>query len=216
MTADMIGIVAAKSGPAGIADLKGKTIAGPQQSGVYRMTRAFMREFDGVDIEAVAQVQNADNPSQGMTLVIADRADAAVAWEPMISSGMVRRPDLNVIYNAGGVFRDKTSLDLPYFCVNVRKELLDRSPGIAARLNAMFAECVASIEANFGDVADKYASRTLIDSAVLKSAKQSGRLRFKYGAASDPITQKTIIAASEILARQGVLPRPADGSFFAN
>jgi NitT/TauT family transport system substrate-binding protein len=216
MTADMIGIVASKGGPATVADLKGKTVAGPQQSGVYRMTRAFIKEFDGIDIETAAQVQNADNPAQGVSLVIADRADAAVAWEPMISSGMVRRPDLDVIYSAGGSFRAKTSLDLPYFCVNVRKELLDRNPGIAARLNAMFAECVAGIDADFDQVADKYAARTLIDAAVLKTAKKAGRLRFKYGAASDPATQKTIITASEILVRQGVVPKAADAAFFAS
>lgn len=216
MTADMIGIVTTKGGPATVAELKGKTIAAPQQSGVYRMTRAFIKEFNGIDIEAVAQVQNADNPAQGVTLAIADRADAAVAWEPMISSGMARRPDLNVIYNAGGIFREKTSLDLPYFCVNVRKELLDRNPGITARLNSMFAECVAGIDANFDNVADKYAARTLVDANVLKAAKKAGRLRFKYGAASDPLTQKTIIAASEILVRQGVLPKVADAAFFAS
>lgn len=216
MTADMIGIVATKSGPASVADLKGKIIAGPQQSGVYRMTRALIKEFNNIDIEAVGQVQNADNPAQGVTLVIADRADAAVAWEPMISSGMVRRPDLNMIYNAGGIFREKTSLDLPYFCVNVRKELLARTPGMAAKLNAMFAECVAGIDASFDQVADKYASRTLIDAAVLKSAKQAGRLRFKFGAASDPTTQRIITTASEILVRQGVLQKPADAGFFAS
>jgi NitT/TauT family transport system substrate-binding protein len=216
MTADMIGIVTAKGGPANVDELKGKTIAAPQQSGVYRMTRAFIREFDGIDIETAAQVQNADNPAQGVTLVIADRADAAVAWEPMISSGMARRSDLNVIYSAGGRFRDKTALDLPYFCVNVRNELLDRNPGIGARLNAMFAECVAGIDANFDAVADKYAARTLVEANVMKTAKQVGRLRFKYGAASDPLTQKTIIAASEILARQGVLPKVADPAFFAS
>lgn len=215
MTADMIGIVATKSGPARVADLKGKIVAAPQQSGVYRMTRAFLKEFDNVDIEAVAQVQNADNPAQGVTLVIADRADAAVAWEPMISSGMVRRPDLNVIYNAGDVFRARTSLDLPYFCVNVRKELLARAPDMAVKLNAMFAECVAGIDANFDQVADKYAARALIDASVLKAAKKAGRLRFKYAAASDPLTQKTITTASEILVRQGVLTKPADAAFFA-
>ena len=181
MTADMIGMVATRQGPASVADLKGKIVAAPQQSGVYRMTRAFLKEFDDVDLEAVAQVQNADNPAQGVTLVIADRADAAVAWEPMISSGMVRRPDLKVIYNAGEAFRAKTSLDLPYFCVNVRKDLLDREPGMATKLNAMFADCVAGIEANFDQVADKYATRARIEADVLKSAMRSGRLRFKYG-----------------------------------
>jgi NitT/TauT family transport system substrate-binding protein len=215
MTADMIGLVATEKGPRSVADLKGKTVAAPLQSGVYRMTRALIKEFDKIDIESAAQVQNADNPAQGVTLTIADRADAAVAWEPMISSGIARRADLGVIYNVGAVFREKTSLDLPYFCVNARKELLDRTPGLSSRLNAMFGECVAGLEANFDQIADKYAPRTRIEAEPLKAAKKAGRLRFKFAAASDPATQKTITMASEILARQGVLARPADAGFFA-
>lgn len=215
MTADMIGLVATEKGPRNVADLKEKVVAAPLQSGVYRMTRALMKEFEGVDIEATARVQNADNPAQGVTLVIADRADAALAWEPMISSGVARRKDLSVIYSAGGAFRDKTSRDLPYFCVNARKELLDRTPGLASKLNAMFADCVAGIEANFDKVADTYATRMRVEADVLKAAKQAGRLKLKYAAASDPEIQKTITLASEILARQGVVGRPADAGFFA-
>jgi NitT/TauT family transport system substrate-binding protein len=214
-TADMIGLVAAKNGPRTLTDLTGKIIAAPLQSGVYRMTRALIQEFEGIDIEKVANVQNADNPAQGVTLVIADRADAAMAWEPMISSGMTRRPDLDLIFSVGGAFRARTSLDLPYFCVNVRKELLTRTPGITQRLNAMFADCVAGIDANFDAVADKYAGRTRIEANVLKAARQSGRLRFKYAAASDPTVQRTITVASEMLVRHGVLTKPADPGFFA-
>jgi NitT/TauT family transport system substrate-binding protein len=214
-TADMIGVVATKSGPRTIADLKGKIIAAPQQSGVYRVTRALIKDLLGDDIESVAQVQNADNPAQGVTLVIADRADAAVAWEPMISSGMRRRPDLDVIFSAGGAFRDKTGLDLPYFCVNVRKELVGKSADAAKRLNAAFAECVSHIETNFDAVATKYAERTKIEADVLKAAKAAGRLKFKQAGAGDPQIQKTIAVASEILTRQGVLSRPADAGFFA-
>lgn len=214
-TADMIGVVATKSGPRTVADLKGKVIAAPQQSGVYRMTRALMKDLVGDDIEAVAQVQNADNPAQGVTLVIADRADAAVAWEPMISSGIRRRPDLDVIFSAGGAFRDKTGLDLPYFCVNVRKELVSKSADVAKRLNAAFAECVSHIEGDFDAIATKYAERTKIEAGVLKAAKAAGRLRFKQAGAGDPQIQKTIAVASEILTRQGVLSRPADTGFFA-
>ena len=214
-TADMIGVVATKSGPRTIADLKGKIIAAPQQSGVYRVTRALIKELLGDDIESVSLVQNADNPAQGVTLVIADRADAAVAWEPMISSGMRRRPDLDVIFSVGGAFRDKTGFDLPYFCVNVRKELVGTSADSARRLNAAFAECVSLIESDFDAIASKYAERTKIEADVLRAAKAAGRLKFKHAGASDAATQKTITVASEILTRQGVLSRPVDAGFFA-
>jgi len=214
MTADMIGLISTKNGPRSVADLKDKTIAAPAQSGVYRMTRALIKEFEGIDIEQLAKIQNADNPAQGVTLVVADRADAAMAWEPMISSGIAKRNDLDVFYNAGDVFRKKTSLDLPYFCVNVRKELVAK-PGMTAKLNAVFAECVAGLDKNFDAIAEKYAPRTRIDANMLKAAKNAGRLRFKYGAASDPTVQKTITTAAEILTRQGVLKKGADAGFFA-
>ena len=215
MTADMIGVVAVKGGPKSAAELKGKVIAAPQQSGVYRMTRALILDLEGLDIETAAKVQNADNPAQGVTLVIADRADAAVAWEPMITAGMKRRPDLEVIYSAGGAFREKTELDLPYFCVNARREILASAPDMSKRLNAMFAECIAAIEANSDGIAERYAARTLIDAETVKTAKTAGRLRFKYTAASDPMTQKTLSVASEILVRRGVLTRAVEAGFFA-
>lgn len=213
MTADMIGIVATKAGPQSVSALKGKMIAAPQQSGVYRMTRAMIKELNGEEIEAVAQVQNADNPAQGVTLVIADRADAAVAWEPMISSGMQKRKDINVIFNAGQAFHDKTGAYLPYFCVNVRKEVA--GGGMAKNLNAAFAECVSAIEADFDAIATKYAARTKIDAETLKIAKASGRFKFAYGAASDPKVQAAIVTASEMLTKQGVLSRKAEPGFFA-
>ncbi|MCA6110577.1 ABC transporter substrate-binding protein [Bradyrhizobium cenepequi] len=215
MTADMIGIVAAKGGPKSIAELKGKTIAAPQQSGVYRMTRAMIKETAGADIEEIAQVQNADNPAQGVTLVIAERADAAVAWEPMISNGMQKRPDLGVIFSAGKAFHDKTGSDLPYFCVNVRQEILDTNPGLGVKLNAAFGECAGLIESEFDAIAAKYAPRTKIDVETLKIARASGRFKLAYGAASDPKVQATIITASEILTRQSVLSRKAEPGFFA-
>lgn len=215
MTADMIGIVATKAGPRTVADLNGKIIAAPQQSGVYRMTRALIKDMLGEDIEKVAQVQNTDNPAQGVTLVIADRADAAVAWEPMISSGMQKRTDIDVIYSAGGAFREKTGRDLPYFCVNVRKELLAAAPDMASKLNAAFGECVALIDSDFEAIAAKYADRTRIEANTLKIAKASGRFKFHYAAASDPDLQQTITTASEILVRQGVVSRKAEAGFFA-
>jgi NitT/TauT family transport system substrate-binding protein len=213
MTADMIGIVATRSGPQSVAALQGKLIAAPQQSGVYRMTRAMIKELNGQDIETSAQVQNADNPAQGVTLVIADRADAAVAWEPMISSGMLKRSDMSVIFNAGRAFRNKTGADLPYFCVNVRKDIL--AGGMADKLNAAFAECVSTIDTEFDTIAAKYAARTKIDTDTLQIAKTSGRFRFAYGAASDPKIQAAVVTASEILTKHGVLSRKAEPGFFA-
>ena len=87
-TADLIGIVVPGNGAKTLADLRGKTIAAPMSSGIYRMTRALVLETSGVDLETDATVQNAQNPAQGLTLLLAGRADAAVAWEPMISSAI--------------------------------------------------------------------------------------------------------------------------------
>ena len=185
-TADQIGIVVPGDGAKSISDLRGKTIAAPVASGIYRMTRAIVREVAGVDIETEATVQNAANPvARARRRLLANRADAAVAWEPMIASAMSKRPDLRLVANTGALYREKFKLDLPMFTLGARRELLDRGGDIGKRLLAMYAECIQGIEQNFPAVAETYAKRMLIDAKVSLMAKEAGRLRFKFISCAD-------------------------------
>ena len=103
--ANMIAMLAPKSGVSDVMQLKGKTIAALQSTGTYRMVKALIKEADGFDIEKDATIQNVDNPAASVTLVMADRADAGLSWEPNITTGMQKRPDLRVIFNAGEVYQ---------------------------------------------------------------------------------------------------------------
>src|ERR1035437_6812521 len=147
-TGDMINIVAPANGPSNVKQLAGKTLAALQSSGTYRLTKALIKEYNGIDLEAVATVQNVDNPAAAVTLVMADRADAGLSWEPKISSALRRVPTLKVIYNAGAEYRAKTGLDLPFFGVAIRKELAGKDPHIARKINRAFADCLAGIMGN--------------------------------------------------------------------
>ncbi len=213
-TADQIGVVVPGGGANTLADLRGKTIAAPMASGIYRMTRAILREVAGVDIETEATMQNAENPAQGVTLVLAHRADAAVAWGPMISSAMTKDPQLRIVANTGQMYRQQFHLDLPMFTLGARRELLERAPDIGKRLLAMYAECIEGIEQNFATVADKYAGRMLIDAKVSQMAKDAGRLRFKYVSCADGAGRGLFRTGFEFLVRNKALPRMPDDNIF--
>ena len=215
-TADLIGIVVPGNGAKTLADLRGKTIAAPMSSGIYRMTRALVLETSGVDLETDATVQNAQNPAQGLTLLLAGRADAAVAWEPMISSAMVRRPDLTIVADTGEMYRDKYRLDLPMFSLGARREVLERGPDVGKRLLAMYSDCIRGITRNLSAVAEKYAGRMLIDAKITQMAYDAGRLRFKYLSCADESARYLFRQGFELLVRNKILNRMPDDAIFVD
>jgi hypothetical protein len=56
---------------------------------------------------------------------------------------------------------------------------------------------------------------TGIPADVLKLAISSGRLVFKHGSMSDPAARKSVLAAADLLQRNGLLPKKLDDAFFA-
>lgn len=214
-TGEMINIIATAGGPGSVKELAGRTVAALQSSGTYRMTKALIKEYNGIDLERAATVQNVDNPAAAVTLVMADRADAGLSWEPNISSALKKAPNLKVIYNAGIEYRNKTGLDLPFFAVAIRKELSARHPGIARNVNRAFADCLAGITGNVDEAVAIGGSGTGIPGDVLKLAISSGRLLFRHASMADPAARKAVLAAADLLQRNGLLPRKLDDAFFA-
>ncbi|HVK94778.1 MAG TPA: ABC transporter substrate-binding protein [Noviherbaspirillum sp.] len=215
-TANMINIVVPKDGVTSIKQLEGKTLAAPQSTGTYRMTRAIVKELTGIDIETSMKVQNVDNPAASVTLVMANRADAGLSWEPNISAGIKKVPDLRVLYNAGEEYRKKLNLDLPYFGVAVRKDVLARDPGIAGRVDRAFADCLAGITGNVEEAVNIVGARSGIPPEVLALSITSGRLQFKHISMADDKGRQTIKTASSFLVRNAMLPRALDNGFFAS
>jgi NitT/TauT family transport system substrate-binding protein len=213
-TGNMINVVVPGNGATSIKGLEGKTLAVPQSTGVYRMMRAIMKEMAGIDIETAMKVQNVDNPAAAVTLVMADRADAGMTWEPNISVGLSKKPDMRILYNAGEEYKKKVGLDLPYFGIAVRKSVLERDPTIGQRLNKAFAECLAGVMSNVDEALAISGGGTGISAEVLKTAITSGRLQFKYVSMADDKGRQTVKTAAEFLVRNGLLPRSLDDGFF--
>lgn len=215
--ANMIALLAPKTGVSDVSQLKGKTIAALQSTGTYRMVKALIKEANGFDIEKDATIQNVDNPAASVTLLMADRADAALSWEPNITTGLIKKPDLRVIFKAGDAYHKiaKGAGDLPYFGVGIRQELIDKYPGIAAKVGNMFKECLQGINADVTKTVDLFGSRTGVPNDVLKEAMQSKRLSFNYKPMSDGVARETVVKASEFLARNGLLTKTVDDKFFA-
>jgi NitT/TauT family transport system substrate-binding protein len=214
--ANMIALLAPKSGVDDVSKLKGKTIAALQSTGTYRMVRALINEAFGFDMEKDATIQNVDNPAASVTLLMADRADAALSWEPNITTGLLKKPDLRVILKAGDVYKRLSGgLDLPYFGVAIRKELADANPGIAAKIGKVFEDCISGINADTASAAELFGSKTGIPTETLKQAMGSKRLTFTYRPMSDELSRSSISLASEFLARNGLLTKKVDDQFFA-
>jgi NitT/TauT family transport system substrate-binding protein len=214
--ANMIALLAPKGGVDDVSKLKGKTIAALQSTGTYRMVRALIRVAFGFDIEKEATIQNVDNPAASVSLLMADRADAALSWEPNITTGLMKKPDLRVLLKAGDVYkRVSGGIELPYFGVAIRKELADANPGIAAKIGKVFEDCLAGINADTTKAVDLFGSKTGIQIDVLKEAMNSRRLEFNYRPMSDELSRSAITIASSFLASNGLLSKPIDEKFFA-
>lgn len=213
-TGNMINIVVPGNGVTSLKALEGKTVAAPQSTGTYRLTRAIIKELTGTDLETSMRVQNVDNPAAAVTLVMANRADAALSWEPNITSAITKVPDMRVLYNTGDEFRKKVGLDLPYFGVGVRAEALARDPSLPGKLDKVFAECVAGILGNV-DEAVKLAATSGIPANVLKAAIVSNRMQLKHLSMADPKGREAVKTAASLLHKNAVLPRALDDKFFA-
>jgi NitT/TauT family transport system substrate-binding protein len=215
-TGNMINILTPKDGPKTIKEMEGKIFAAPQSTGTYRMTRALIKELQGFDIEAQTKIQNVDNPAAAVTLVMANRAEAGLSWEPNISAALKRVPDMRVLYNAGEEYKKKTGLDLPFFGVAVKKDMLAKDPSLARKIDDMFRECIRGITGNVDEAVKIGGSKSGIPADVLATAISSGRLQLKHISMSDEAGRNSVRTAAEFLARNKALPRTVDDGFFAS
>jgi NitT/TauT family transport system substrate-binding protein len=214
-TAQMINFLTIEgSGINGIADLAGKVIAAPQSTGTYRMARAVVKEFDGIDLEGDATVQNVVNPAASISVLRAGSADVGLSWEPSVSNGMSEDARLRILYNVGDRYTEATGHTLPYFGVAVRNELLERDPEIGARISKTFADCIAGILGDVDGAVKIVGEQTGFPPAVLREAISSGRLSFAYSSMAEEAERQVVLGAAEFCARNELLPSVPDEGFF--
>tara|TARA_A100001391_G_scaffold147541_5_gene105001 strand:+ start:1289 stop:2287 length:999 start_codon:yes stop_codon:yes gene_type:complete len=214
-TGSMINILTPSGGEGTLEALKGKIFAAPQSSGTYRMMRAVIKELHDIDLEQYMRVQNVDNPAAAVTLAMADRADAVLSWEPNISAGLVKAPDMRVLYNAGDEYRKRLGKELPYFGIAVRREVAERDPELVQRLDQAFGACVNGIMGDVDEAVGLTAERSGFPPEVLKLAITSGRMALKHLSMGTPDGRDAVRTAAGFLIRNGSLPRQLDDGFFA-
>lgn len=212
-TGQMINILSKKGGITSIEDIRGKTIAAPQSTGTYRVTLAVLKEFLGIDLEKEATVQNVTNPAASVALLRAGSADAALTWEPNVTNGLFEDDRLQILLNVGDTYTDKTGAKLPYFGVAARDELLQRDPGIGAKLNGVFKDCVNGILADVDAAVAMVGERTGYKPEVLKEAITSGRLSFEFASMSDESGREVFNTAADFFVRNGLLPEVPGSGF---
>lgn len=213
-TADMILVLTGDRSVRGIEDLRGKTLAAAQSTGTYRMVSGLIRERYNMEVGKDITVQGVDNPAAAVTLVMANRAEAGLSWEPNISAGLKRRSDLRVIFNAGEVYREMNQATLPYFGVAVRNDWAERNPRAVAQVRQVFEACIAGINADPQEAVRSVGSATGFPPEVIADSLTSKRLSFRFGPMTDAGERDAVVKAGEFLKRNGLVQRSVDQDFF--
>jgi len=209
------GYLCRADGPKSLKEMKGKTLAAMQASGTYQMARAFIREFDGLEFEKDITIQNAPNPPGTIALVAGNRADAALTWEQSLSLGLDMISGSRIFQNLGDYYRQHTRRTMPYFCVAMNQAAIDRLPkGSVARLVNLFDDLSKWINANVDDYAAR-APRIKVEPRVIKTAIESGRLKFQMRSAAIAENRNDVIIAADLLTKSGAFPKKLDDGVFA-
>jgi NitT/TauT family transport system substrate-binding protein len=213
---DLVNLVALKTGPHEVTDLKGKTLSAILSSGAYRLTKHALRTFHGIEIGTDIKFLNTESPAGAVAMVLGGSADSGLTWEPNISVGIEREPNLTPIYNLSEDYRQHAKLELPYFSVAMRNEAEQRNPGVSAKVAAAVVECAESIMANVDEAVRLSADKMRTSNEALKLAFSSGRLSFKPMNMQNAAARQTLLSAADYLVRNGVLDRPVDPGFLAS
>jgi NitT/TauT family transport system substrate-binding protein len=209
------GFLGRADGPSSLKDLKGKTLAAMQASGTYQMAKIFARTFDGLEFEKDVTIQNAPNPPGTVTLVAGNRADAALTWEQSLSLGLDLVKGSRIFTNLGEYYTSHTKRSMPYFAVAMHQGAIDRlPPGSVAKLVGLFDDLAKWMHANVDDYASR-ATRINVEPRVIKTAIESGRLRFQMRSVADAENRKDVLSAADLLVKGGMFPKPLDEGIFA-
>lgn len=211
---DLLNFVTKSDSIRTVGDLRGKVLAATTSSGTYRLVTGLVHAFYGIDLQKEATIQTVDHPLAGVTLVLADRADAALAWEPSVTMGMAKDPKLRVLLNMGDAYRRHEKAEMPYLGLAIRSEAVERQPGMMPKLQAVFADAVAAMNADPG-AAYRAAEKAIgLPADILVRATESGRLKYRFAAMTDAVERQAVVRSSEILAQAKGLSAPIPDSFF--
>lgn len=213
---DLLNLVTLSDKIKSVQDLRGKVVAAPTSSGTFRLMKGLIHAFYGVDLEKETTIQTVDHPLAGVTLVLADRADAAVTWEPSVAIGMMKNPQLRVLLNIGDAYRTFEKHEMPFLGIAIREDALKRNPGVGAKLRAAFADTVESLNADPAAAYRAAEKATGLSTDVLMRATESKRLKYRFASMADPTERRAVVRSSELLTAEKDLPKPVADTFFVD
>ena len=195
--------------------LAGRTIAATQSAGSTRMTAAVIADRYKLRFGKEIDIQNAAGPGQAITLLLAGSVAGALSWEPDVSIGITQKPALHPVFNLGDSYHAQTGDTLPYFGYAIRAEALARAPGIAAGLNATFADICHGIMADQPAAIAAAAPKMRVPPAAVRAAFDSGRLSFDYLDMTAPTGQAILRKAGTYMHAHGAMEADIGDNFFA-
>ena len=208
------GYLCRADGPRSFKELKGKTLAAMQASGTYQMAKVFAKEFDGLEFEKDVTIQNAPNPPGTIALLAGNRADAALTWEQSLSLGLEMVKGSRIFQNLGDYYTQHTKRQMPYFCIAMHQKAIDRLPkGSVEKLVVMFDDLSKWINGNVDAYAAR-ASRINIEPRVIKTAIESGRLKFQMRSSAVTANRQDLLFAAELLTKAGMFSKKLDEGIF--
>jgi NitT/TauT family transport system substrate-binding protein len=210
----LINFVTGAKGMSSVKDLRGKSIAAISGSGALAMFGVLMKKQYGIDVDKDLTLQNVQNPSAAMTLLLAGNVDGALSWEPYISTTLQKDNSLRPIFNVGTSYKELTGEPLPYFSCVIRDEVLKRNPDVGRRIAAAFAECCDSLTANRKEAFVETAPRAKLDLWVLNNAFDNGRLQFLGSSMAEPEGRRMMKTAFDIFGAAEGMTGAFDEKFF--
>jgi NitT/TauT family transport system substrate-binding protein len=214
-TSHNIAIVSAKDGPRSLEELKGKSLAAVQASGSYRLSRAVIKDFWNIELGKDVPVENVPSPAQAITMIMGGRTPAALSWDPSISLGLVRVPDMKEIFNLGAAYLEKMKEDLPNFVYAAQASALRGKPDLVKKISGAYADCIAALVNDPSEAIALAAPKMKVEPEVLRMGFTSGRLKLKVLSMNEPEGRKLVKDAADYMARNHAIEKSVDDGFFA-
>ncbi len=212
-TYSMAGFLVGPKGPKTLEELKGKSLAALQGGGLYSLTKATLKKFSGIELEKDVTVQNIQNINAGVTLVAADRADAALVWEPGLATGLKMMPGARVLVTIDDYLKQHTGREGPYFALSVQEATLKRDPSAAQRLTDAYSELFDYVGKNADEFAEMGKVQDL-DPAIMRAAMSSGRLKLQMRPSSVEKNRADMQFFADMLSENDGLPGKLPASFY--
>jgi NitT/TauT family transport system substrate-binding protein len=198
-----------------VAALRGRTLAAPLTSGRYVILRGLLLKYYGFDLERDAKVIGVPNPSAGITFVLAGRADAALSWEPIVSSALLQNPALRLVLDTRIEYRTRTGRELYQVVLAGQRDTIRGNPVLMRQVIAAYRDAAEFMQRDPDAAAILVAQHSDISRDAFLQAVRSRRIAFAVQSFTDPVARRAILDEFGILETLKFIPNGIPDEFFA-